>query len=691
MTTPPFFVGAALLFWGWETGLLVLAIPLAVVIEMSPWVGRRMELSPTDFNRISDLCSVLFVAIAVYLLAAGDGGRAVAPRTAALTITRIFQWLPVIFAPLVVSQVYSTVGRVDLSTFFWSMRKRAARPGAFRMPLDLTHLYVALCLLAASTGNVRTGEFYAGLCLFAGWGLWSVRSPRFSPALWAGLLVAAALLGYVGQLGLRGMQQAIERATFEWLTELMRSDTDPYQTQTALGHVGTLKLSDRIVFRVTASPATPPPSLLREASYDTYNSTVWFASDALFTAVQPDPDGTTWRLSPGDAPADGSGAPGVRVSGYLKRGKAMLALPAGAAEVSDLTVVAVSRNRFGAVKVEEGPTLVSYAVRFDAERPADARPGDADLRVSPREAETIARVATQLGLASLPPREAIARVGRYFHDEFSYSTYAQRRPSQGTPLEEFLLRRRTGHCEYFATATVLLLRAAGVPARYAVGYSVQERSRLEDRYLVRARHAHSWALAHVDGAWRDVDTTPPVWADVEDAKAPVWEDLTDVLSWLAFLFFRWRSGESGGAPTYLIWLLIPLIGVLAWRIYGRKRLARVDAAPTGRPVAIESRAGEDSEFYRIERKLADLGFPRGPSEPPAAWVRRLGVSAPPEVRLEPLHGIVALHYRHRFDPRGLAAAERDALRRAAETWIEDAAASSSDPPPVSAQPGSRPR
>jgi transglutaminase-like putative cysteine protease len=45
-----------------------------------------------------------------------------------------------------------------------------------------------------------------------------------------------------------------------------------------------------------------------------------------------------------------------------------------------------------------------------------------------------------------------------------------------TPLARFLLRTRSGHCEYFATATVLLLRQLGIPARYAVGYAVHEAS-----------------------------------------------------------------------------------------------------------------------------------------------------------------------------------------------------------------------
>ena len=61
-----------------------------------------------------------------------------------------------------------------------------------------------------------------------------------------------------------------------------------------------------------------------------------------------------------------------------------------------------------------------------------------------------------------------------------------------TPLSRFLLKTRAGHCEYFATATVLLLRELGIPARYAVGYAVHETSRQRLRRALR--DAHAWCL-----------------------------------------------------------------------------------------------------------------------------------------------------------------------------------------------------
>jgi len=223
------------------------------------------------------------------------------------------------------------------------------------------------------------------------------------------------------------------------------------------------------------------------------------------------------------------------------------------------------------------------------------------------------------------------------------------------------LRSRSGHCEYFATATVLLLRAAGVPARYAIGYSVQEWSRLEQRWIVRARHGHSWVLAYVDGAWRDVDTTPSIWADAERDEASMLEPLRDLWSWGGFLFSRWRwsEGESR-VGEYAAWLLIPLVLLLVWRLYSRRRVGR-GARGTSESLTLAPRPGHDSEFYLIERRLDAAGRGRRPSEPALAWIERIHATE--------LRPIVALHYRYRFDPAGLDAPERAALRTSAEAWL----------------------
>ena len=84
---------------------------------------------------------------------------------------------------------------------FGTLRKKAGGEGGLGGTVALAYPYVALCVLSAGAANVRTPEFYAGLCQLAAWALWRQRSPRFSPLWWAPLLAVAVALGYGGQIG----------------------------------------------------------------------------------------------------------------------------------------------------------------------------------------------------------------------------------------------------------------------------------------------------------------------------------------------------------------------------------------------------------------------------------------------------------------------------------------------------------
>jgi predicted RNA-binding Zn ribbon-like protein len=81
--------------------------------------------------------------------------------------------------------------------------------------------------------------------------------------------------------------------------------------------------------------------------------------------------------------------------------------------------------------------------------------------------------------------------------------------------------------------------------------------------------------------------------------------------------------------------------------------------------------GLDSEFYQVERRLAEGGATRHPGEPLSAWLVR--ASADPalaEVR-DRLRELLRLHYRYRFDPEGLAPDDREALRRETGDCLAD--------------------
>ena len=652
---PPGLLGAALVFWGWQTGFLAVGVVMAALSEGRHLVRSRWDLSRADFNRVSDLSAVLLVLIAIYQFVGTDAARAV---------LAILAWLPLTLFPLVICQLYSTAGAVDLSIFFWSLRRRAnERPDEPGWPIDLTYPYVALAVLSASAANVRTGAFFAGAVVLASWALWSARPRRYPAAVWAATLAVAIGLGWAGHVGIAEAQRALERAAQSWLLDLIRRDTDPFKSSTALGEIGEVKLSSRILLRVESPDGERPPALLREATYNVYSAPTWYAVDAPFVSVQPESDGGTWKLGPGVVERGR-----VMVSAYLRRGKGVLPAPSGSRQLDELLVVELARNSLGAVRVDEGLGLVRYGARF-GDGTADAPPRSLDLVIPRSEQAAVDRAAAQLGLAGQSPEQALVTVRAWFSSRFRYTRFLGPRPRGVSPLADFFFRTRAGHCEYFATGTVMLLRAAGIPARYAIGYAVHEWSPLERRFIVRGNDAHAWTLAWVGGAWREIDTTPGEWIPAERETASFWTPLGDLWSWATYLFSRWRWSERDDRLTGSIgWLLVPLIALLAWRLYRRRRVATGGAAVAPIGAASPPRPGADSAFYLVERRLAQLAFPRAPGESLARWLSRVG-SASPAVGTAPLPALLTLHYRYRFDPAGLDAAELADLDAGARAWV----------------------
>ncbi|MBK7728961.1 MAG: DUF3488 domain-containing transglutaminase family protein [Gammaproteobacteria bacterium] len=78
-------------------------------------------------------------------------------------------------------------------------------------------------------------------------------------------------------------------------------------------------------------------------------------------------------------------------------------------------------------------------------------------------------------------------------------------------VDEFLFGERRGFCEHFASAFVVLLRAAGIPARVVTGYQGGERNPFEDYLLVHQFDAHAWAEAWIaERGWVRFDPTAAV-------------------------------------------------------------------------------------------------------------------------------------------------------------------------------------
>lgn len=103
--------------------------------------------------------------------------------------------------------------------------------------------------------------------------------------------------------------------------------------------------------------------------------------------------------------------------------------------------------------------------------------------------------------------DRVMAVQRHFQG-FGYTLELPATAAQAT-LEHFLFQRRQGHCEYFSTATVVLLRAAGIQARSVNGFLGGEWSQFGNYLAVTQNQAHSWVEVWFPNyGWVTFDPTP---------------------------------------------------------------------------------------------------------------------------------------------------------------------------------------
>jgi protein-glutamine gamma-glutamyltransferase len=115
---------------------------------------------------------------------------------------------------------------------------------------------------------------------------------------------------------------------------------------------------------------------------------------------------------------------------------------------------------------------------------------------------------TMVAGETAPDRQAAA-IEKYMSQHFIYV----QRPEQigGRPMttDEFLLRVRRGHCEYFAAGMVALMSSLNVPARIVGGFYGGRMNPLTGYFIVRREDAHAWVEVWDGTRWTTYDPTPP--------------------------------------------------------------------------------------------------------------------------------------------------------------------------------------
>ena len=106
------------------------------------------------------------------------------------------------------------------------------------------------------------------------------------------------------------------------------------------------------------------------------------------------------------------------------------------------------------------------------------------------------------------PKIFAAKIVNFFNEKFTYKLGVDL-DRNDDPVFAFLAARK-GHCELFASTTVMFLRSQDIPARYVTGFYCQEEHPGGDYYIGRSKDLHAWVEFYDDQTeqWYLLEPTP---------------------------------------------------------------------------------------------------------------------------------------------------------------------------------------
>lgn len=648
------------------TGRPMIGIFLALIVESAHWLKFRWDFDEEDCGRAWQLTTIA-LALAALLIYLDTS------LVAALPI--LLTWLPALFLPMQFVQSYGLKDSLPVNTFSFLAKHRRRRNLRLGLSESIIHInfgniFFVTTLVGSTMGRDANGwTFLPGIIILTGWMLLSTNRSRPVP-----LLVALCFAGGLALAGERGLDELQV-----WLGNRAsgRASFDPNVVTTMIGRPGTVTLSPDIVWRLRPALNNPPPALLRTASYNHYNPSSWDCQpleDKKFKDLDTRPyENVSYSIvAQGSSEKSQLRAISGNLPRFNLRGSALaetpLALPGDAASLRDFELDGIERNSFGTVRVFPKQSVIEGTVLWAGTSPDNPPIAEVDLSIPLPEREALEVVLDELHLDTMPTlQEKLSAIQAWFLRDFRYTreltiTSPASVFTKPTAMTQFLTKTRAGHCEYFASATVLLLRKAGIPTRYATGFAVMERDVKRKEFVIRGIHGHAWCRVWdaASSKWIDFDTTPGNWLESLPPQNSIKQRFNDMVKRMREDFFLWRNRPNNRLAVTLVMSAIGLgvIGFVVKRLWKSKRrleAAKMTAGYAGSVIRTPLHALE----HRAEKRL---GL-RPPGQPFGAWLLRLRASLP---KSNVLDEAIELHQKLRFDPAPPLQSDRERLAELAK-------------------------
>ncbi|HUF06079.1 MAG TPA: transglutaminaseTgpA domain-containing protein [Candidatus Binatia bacterium] len=273
--------------------------------------------------------------------------------------------------------------------------------------------------------------------------------------------------------------------------------------------------------------AASRPLYLRTTTYDRYTGRGWERSDPVRRPVAPGAD--LFGVATSERPTVAAAVEVERIVIEMRQTIGRNLFTAGSPlRVYAPTVVLEASGRpvlggiehanpLGSGEAYELSVAIPTATEAELSAAGDAYPPEVtELYLeTPGMTDRVAALAREVTASATNNYERAKALANFLSRDpsFSYATVAAV-PEGGQDLVDFFLfhpsAERSGYCQYYATAMVVMARSLGLPARVAAGFAPGERQE-DGTFLVREANAHAWAEVYFPGyGWQIFEATKSI-------------------------------------------------------------------------------------------------------------------------------------------------------------------------------------